>query len=349
MKFLLYVVGLGGAIALGVFPRPQVRRPLLTRILTVALVVAVTFLTFLPPLVGTFGDAIMNRERHAAQPKVNVLVRPDLGSVDSLLTIAYAEPGAPVPLVLRFASTEVLDRARACDPSALMLVTVTNEGDHRRFLVHAVLGTKPLLILPYIPALEERSRIMFLHVPMSWVGFLAFIVTLWYSVSYLRRENPDHDLMAAASAGIGLLFCSLAYVTGALWAKFNWGKFFNWDMREFSVLVLLLIYGAYFVLRSSMPESARRSRISGVYAIVSCVAALFLLFIVPRMTESLHPGSQSDTNAGPILSTQADAINITKAYIFSLSLAAFTLLYFWMLNLSIRLRSAENAMRERMR
>ncbi|MFM8438747.1 MAG: hypothetical protein ACKOAX_09730, partial [Candidatus Kapaibacterium sp.] len=158
MKFLLYVVGLGGAIALGVFPRPQVRRPLLTRILTVALVVAVTFLTFLPPLVGTFGDAIMNRERHAAQPKVNVLVRPDLGSVDSLLTLAYAEPGAPAPLVLRFASTEVLDRARACDPSAPMLVTVTNEGDHRRFLVHAVLGTKPLLILPYIPALEERSR-----------------------------------------------------------------------------------------------------------------------------------------------------------------------------------------------
>lgn len=348
MKFLLYVVGLGGALALGIFPRPQVPRPLLTRILTVALVVAVTFLTFLPPLVGTFGDAIMNKERHAAQPKVNVLIRPDLSSVDSLLRISYQEPGASKSLILRFASQDVIDRTRACDPAKPVVVTVTNESDHQTFLVHDVLGSRPLLFLPYIPALEERSRIMFLHVPMSWVGFLAFIVTLWYSVLYLRREQADHDLMAASSAGIGLLFCSLAYVTGALWAKFNWGKFFNWDMREFSVLVLLLMYGAYFALRSSIPQPARRARISGVYAIISCVAALFLLFIVPRMTQSLHPGSQSDTNAGPILSTQADAINITKSYIFSLSLGAFTLLYFWMLNLGIRIRKAEEAVRERM-
>jgi hypothetical protein len=64
------------------------------------------------------------------------------------------------------------------------------------------------------------------------------------------------------------------------------------------------------------------------------------------MTQSLHPGSQSDTNAGPILSTQADAINIAKAYIFSLSLAAFTLVYFRLLSLRIRLQQAEEKVKE---
>ena len=209
-----------------------------------------------------------------------------------------------------------------------------------------MLGLQPLLILPYIPALEERSRILFLHVPMSWVGFLAFVITLWYSVLFLRTNNRDHDSVAAASAGIGVLFCSLAYITGALWAKFNWGKFFNWDTREFSVLILLLLYGAYFALRSSIPQADRRARVSGVYAIVSCIAALFLMFIVPRITESLHPGSQGDVNAGPIISTQADAINLTKAWIFSVSLGAFTMLYFLMLNLRLRLEGVEQAIIE---
>jgi heme exporter protein C len=346
MKFLLYVIGLGGALALGVFPRPQFARPALTRILTTVLVIGVIILTFMPPRVGTFGDAIMAKERHAAQPGVNVLIRPQLSTADSALGIAYNDPGMGMGLRLRFASEQLLNEARACDASKAILVTVINENDHRSFAVTRILGSQPALFLPYIPALEERSRIMFLHVPMSWVGFLAFIVTLWYSVLYLRNQRYEHDVIAASSAGIGLLFCTLAYVTGALWAKFNWGKFFNWDMREFSVLVLLLMYGAYFALRSSIPNRDRRARISGVYAIVSCVAALFLLFIVPRMTQSLHPGSQSDTNAGPILSTQADAINITKAYIFSLSLAAFTLVYFRLLSLRIRLQHAEESVKE---
>lgn len=346
MKFLLYVIGLGGAIALGVIPRPTVQRPLLSRILTVTLLVAVIILTFLPPLVGTFGDAIMARERHAAQSAVNVLVDADFSAVDSLLCVSYSDPSLSSPVVLRCASQSVVDQARAYTSGTTLLITVSNEIDHQHFFVHAVLGAKPTLFLPYIPALEERSRIMFLHVPMSWVGFLAFLITLCYSVAYLKNEREENDMIAAASAGIGLLFCSLAYVTGALWAKFNWGKFFNWDMREFSVLVLLLLYGAYFALRSSIPHPSRRARISGVYAIVSCIAALFLLFIIPRMTQSLHPGSQNDTNAGPILSTQADAINITKAYIFSLSLSAFTLLYFWMLNLRIRIQRAENTIRD---
>ena len=139
----------------------------------------------------------------------------------------------------------------------------------------------------------------------------------------------DNDLKSASAAGLGLMFCVLATVTGSLWAKFNWGSFWNWDPRETSIFVLLLIYGAYFALRSAVEGEEKRATLSAVYAIIAGVTAPFFIFVMPRMIEGLHPNEA-------IVSSGKISMNPTMLLIFLSSLAGFTSLFFWMLNLKVR-------------
>lgn len=208
------------------------------------------------------------------------------------------------------------------------------------FLIAGITAVKPLLILPYIVGLEERARILYFHVPMSWIAFLAYIISMIFSIKLLRKYNSEYDIIASSSAALGTVFCILATVTGAVWAKFNWGSFWNWDPRETSIFVLLLIYGAYFVLRSAIENEESRARLSAVYAILGAVAAVFFIYIAPRIYGGLHPGSADDSNSGPVLSQQEGSLNILKQIILSLAFCSFTIVYFWLLNLASRIRIA---------
>jgi len=184
--------------------------------------------------------------------------------------------------------------------------------------------------IPYIPALGDRARVLYFHVPTAWVTVLAFLMSMIYSVQYIRKKDILYDFKAASAAGLGLLFCILATVTGAVWAKFNWGAFWNWDPRQTSIFLLLLIYGAYFALRSAIESEEQRAKLSAVYSILSFITVPFFIFILPRIVESLHPD--------PIINTQGK-INMDKPmlFIFLSSLAGFTALFYWMLNLKIRI------------
>ncbi len=105
---------------------------------------------------------------------------------------------------------------------------------------------------PVIPGLEEKARNIFFHVPTAWTTTLAFLVSLFYGVRYLRTKNIDYDLKSVTSAGLGLLFCILATVTGAVWAKFNWGSFWNWDPRQTSIFISLAWCGTKSRSQSSL-------------------------------------------------------------------------------------------------
>ncbi len=188
--------------------------------------------------------------------------------------------------------------------------------------------------LPVIPGLEEKARLIFFHVPTAWLSVIAFLTGMVYSIRYLRRRDPLDDLRSSAAAGLGLLFCILATLTGAIWAKFNWGSFWNWDPRETSIFVLLLIYGAYFSLRSAIENREKRSTLSAVYSILAAVTVPFFIFVLPRITSGLHPGSKGDPEgAGPVVQFQM-APNMRV--IFFASLLAFTLLFVWMFQLRVR-------------
>ena len=183
--------------------------------------------------------------------------------------------------------------------------------------------------LPIIPGLEDKARILFFHVPTAWLASIAFVLSMAYGIAYLRTRKIDHDVKSSGAAGLGLLFCILATVTGAIWARFSWGTFWNWDPRQTSIFVLLLIYGAYFALRSAVEIEEKRATLSAVYSIIGAVTMPFFMFIMPRILASLHPD--------PIINAQGKVhMNPTMLVLFLSSLAGFTGLFFWMWNLYIR-------------
>ena len=186
---------------------------------------------------------------------------------------------------------------------------------------------------PNIPGLEENAKIIFFHVPTAWLTLIAFLVSTIYSFRYLKRKDLDDDAKAYTSAQLGMIFCILATVTGAVWAKFAWGSFWSWDPRQTSIFALLLIYGALFALRSSIESEEKRATLSAVYSLIAFVTVPFFIFIMPRIMKGLHPGSADDTNAGPVVNFN---MNSSMLLIFFISLIGFTILYFWMWNVSYR-------------
>ena len=200
------------------------------------------------------------------------------------------------------------------------------------------------LLLPYMTAvvigaflwpapaqgfIGESSRIVFFHVPCAWTSALAFLVAAAYSAAYLARRNPLHDDVAASAVRLGLLFAVLALVTGALFAKIMWGAYWNWDPRESSFLLLLFLYAAYLFLRAAIEDPERRARLSAAYALFAAVLMPFLVFVAPRVTQSLHPQTVINPQGKILMDTP------TKVVFFG-GLVGFSALFLWMLSLESR-------------
>jgi len=188
----------------------------------------------------------------------------------------------------------------------------------------------------------ESARIVFFHVPQAWVAVLAFCVNLIASVRYLRGRNPADDARAAASARLGLVFSALATITGSFFAHVMWGSFWNWDPREVSIAILLLVYAAYFALREAIPDEERRSSLSAAYAVLAFVTMPFLVFVVPRIYWSLHPDTIISKSGA--VKSQMDPRMLV---VLLASLAGFTWLFFWLYNLDVRLTRVLRTRRER--
>ena len=186
---------------------------------------------------------------------------------------------------------------------------------------------------PFIIGLEQNAKIIFFHVPTAWLTVIAFLMSTVFSVQYLRKKNLDYDAKSYAAAQLGMIFCILATVTGSVWSKFAWGSFWSWDPRQTSIFALLLIYGAWFALRSAIESEDKRATLSSVYSIIAFLTVPFFVFIMPRIMTGLHPGSADDTNAGPIVDFK---MNPSMQLIFFLSMIGFTILYFWMWNLGYK-------------
>ena len=177
----------------------------------------------------------------------------------------------------------------------------------------------------------EASRIFYFHIPQAWLCVVAFAMSAFYSMRFLKNRKLIDDDYALDTARLGFIFCLLATITGSIFAKVTWGAFWNWDPRQTSIFILLLIYGAFFALRSAVEDEDRRATLSAVYSIFAFVTVPFLIFVVPRMVTSLHPtDSVIDENLKFTMGVQVRSI-------FFSSLAAFSVLYFWMLSMAKRL------------
>ncbi len=128
----------------------------------------------------------------------------------------------------------------------------------RKLFVVAAVGS--LLLLGYTSYLAlyvappdqeqgEVQRIFYYHVPIAWAAMLCLMVNFWMSAQYLIRRKPWEDALAAASAEVGVVFCTLILITGPIWARPVWGIWWTWDIRLTTTLVLWLIYVSYLILR----------------------------------------------------------------------------------------------------
>ncbi len=184
------------------------------------------------------------------------------------------------------------------------------------------------LYAPPAKGLGQTSRIIFFHVPCAWVATLSFLISAVYSFRYLRNPLASYDVWAASSAQIGLMFTILATVTGSIWASKIWHSFWNWDPRETSIFILLLIYAAYFALRSAIETEEQKARLSAVYSLIAFVTVPFFVFIIPRVYQSLHPD--------PLINQQGKInMDARMLQVFLASLAGFTVLFYWMLRLKV--------------
>jgi len=179
--------------------------------------------------------------------------------------------------------------------------------------------------------LGEVSRIFFFHVPVAWVTVLAFLFAMINSILYLSKKDPIYDIQAAVSSQLGFLFAILSTVSGAIFAKYAWGSYWNWDPRETSVFILLLIYGAYLALRSAIEAEDRKANLSAVYSILAFITVPFLVFVVPRVFQSLHP-------VDSVISSQIKIqMPFSVLSVFLGALLGFSFLFIWIYKLEVRI------------
>jgi len=138
--------------------------------------------------------------------------------------------------------------------------------------------------VPPAEGLGELVRIAFFHIPFAWLSVLAFLMSAWWAAAYLRRGRLRQDELSARSARLGFICVLLATASGAVFSKLTWGAYWNWDPRQTTIFVLILIYGAYLTLRAAVSETRRRAVVSAVYSLFSCLTVPFLVFILPRLS-----------------------------------------------------------------
>lgn len=159
-----------------------------------------------------------------------------------------------------------------------------------------------ILLVPWLaffvaPSFEGREgftaplawKLFFFHVPVALAGFAAFGLALYHSLAYLVRPHLGRDRAAHAAVEVGVVYGLITLVTGMIWGEAEWGVPWRWeDAKLVLVLVMVLIYAGYLLLRREQPDPDRRARVSAVYAVAG-FATVPLAWFAQRIWQSNHP------------------------------------------------------------
>ena len=217
------------------------------------------------------------------------------------------------------------------------------------------------MTFPYRSLLAETIRNTYFHVSLWFAMMFLFIAAVTYAVKYLRRKSKLeaggvldftdlHSVSALERAdhwslvftGVGMLFGVLGLLTGAVWAKYTWGSYWNWDIKQFTTLIALLIYAGYFVLRAAFPDPERRARLGAVYNIFAFACLIPLIYILPRLSAtSLHPGAEGNPAMG------GEDLDNTMRMVFYPTIIGWTLFGGWMAGVAFRARVASERLLRR--
>jgi heme exporter protein C len=184
------------------------------------------------------------------------------------------------------------------------------------------------------------QRIIYFHVPCAWLSMLAFGVTMAGSIGYLVTGQRRWDSLAVSSAEIGIAFTLAAIASGSIWAKPAWNTWWTWDPRLTTYTIVLLLYVAYFMLRSAMEDPARRARFAAVYGIFAFISVPITFFSI-RWWKTIHPVLIANTQ-----NTENWGLSEHMRPVFFFSLAAFTLFYVVLLLHRLRLEDTKEQVEE---
>lgn len=149
--------------------------------------------------------------------------------------------------------------------------------------------------VPQIPILEETSRNLVFHVPMWFTMTVMFLAGVVYSIRYLANPQIRFDILAESITKVGVLFGVCGLITGSLWARFTWGTWWTFAEPKMNLAAMaLMIYVAYFILRSAFDDPHKRAKMAAVYNIFAATTIPFLIYIIPRQLPSLHPGADGN-------------------------------------------------------
>jgi heme exporter protein C len=146
-----------------------------------------------------------------------------------------------------------------------------------------------LVYAPTERVMGEVQRLFYFHVGAAWSAFLAFLLVFVGGLLYLIRRNPIWDLMAVSAAEVGVVLTTVVLITGPIWARPIWNTWWPWgDPRVTTTLVLWLIYVAYLILRASLPEGEKRSRLCAVFGVIGFLDVPIVWMSI-RWWRTIHP------------------------------------------------------------
>ena len=134
------------------------------------------------------------------------------------------------------------------------------------------------------------QKIFYLHVPLATAALLGFVYAAYQAIRHLRSSDPVWDFRSYVAIHISVIFGLAVLITGAIWARASWGRWFVWDEPTLvSFLIVFLLYCTYFPLRYAIEDRERQARYASVFAITAG-AFVPLNFIAVRLAETLvHP------------------------------------------------------------
>ena len=193
------------------------------------------------------------------------------------------------------------------------------------------------MVAPTDAVLGHVQRVFYFHVPIAIMSFLAFFVVFAGSLMYLIKRTPKWDAIAHASAEVGVVFVTLALITGIIWARPIWNTWWTWEPRLTTTLILWLIYVAYLMVRSYAPTQSKGAVYAAVMGIVGFIDVPIVYYSVVWW-RSIHPSPV----VGPF--AEADALDGTMALILLYSFITFLFFFAYMVMERMELRSTEEAL-----
>ena len=175
----------------------------------------------------------------------------------------------------------------------------------------------------------EVQKIFYYHVSAALTVYLAFGINCLFSIKYLIQRKSNDDLLAAAAAEIGLIFCTIVLLSGPIWARYAWNTWWNWEPRLTSTLVLWLMYIGYFILRSAL-EADKQKLYSAVLGVIAFVDVPIVHFATKFWKSEAHPERGAKFDIAP-----------SMLYTFLVVLAACILLFTLLLIVRYRMQTTQ--------